>query len=84
MSEESFYDPQARFMEELILRFERAFRSVDRDIQVNTMVLRELADEIKEHRRAFREEYEAQRGTLLALLDRLGLADPREGPAPAG
>ena len=55
-----------------------------RDIRENTRVLRELVGEIREHRREFRAEYEAQRATLLAILGYLELTDPRNGPAPSG
>ncbi len=54
---------------------------VEQDIRENTRVLRELVYEIREHRREFRAEYEAQRGTLIAILE---LIDPRERPAPSG
>jgi hypothetical protein len=82
--DEGFDDPHRRLIEEMTLRFERALGSVSRDMRENTRVLRELIGEIKEHRREFRAEYEAQRGTLLAILGCLELIDPRDGPAPSG
>lgn len=91
MAEDPLYDPQKRFMEELILRFERVVRNHEKSIGVHTRAITELTSgiqehrrEFQEHRREFEEEYEAQRGTLLAILDRLDLIDPREGPATAG
>ena len=45
--------------------------------------LRELNREMDEHRREFRAEYEAQRGTLLAILDRLDRLNGNGGAAPA-
>ena len=84
VSDRGFDGPQRRFTEELILRLERALGSVGSDIRENTRVLRELVGEIQEHRREFRDEYEAQRGTLLAILACLELIDPRDGPAPSG
>lgn len=67
------YDDQKRFMEEMILRFEKAFRRVDesmsRHMEKNSATLDALIRQIEEHRIEFREEYEAQRGTLLRILD---------------
>ncbi len=63
---------------------DEGFSRVEQDIRENTRVLRELVGEIREHRREFRAEYEAQRGTLLAILGYLELTDPRGGPAPSG
>jgi len=83
MAEDRSYDPQKRFMEELILRFERVVRNNEKALDLQNKAIIELTAEIREHRREFREEYEAQRGTLLAILDRLDLIDPREGPATA-
>ena len=91
MAEERSYDPQKRFMEELILRFERVVRNNEKALDLQNKAIIELTAEIREHRREFQknareaqEEYEAHRGTLLAILDRLNLIDPREGPATAG
>ena len=80
MSDEGFDEQRRRTTEELILRLERALG----DIRENTRVLRQLVGEIREHRREFRDEYEAQRGTLLAILGYLELIDPRGGPAASG
>jgi len=84
MPEDRAYDPQKRFLEELILRFERVVRNHEKAIDIQNKAITKLTGEIQDHRREFREEYEAQRGTLLAILDRLDLIDPREGPATAG
>lgn len=84
VADDRWYDPQKRFMEELILRFERVVRTHEKSIDVHTQAITQLTREIEEHRREFREEYEAQRGTLLAILDRLDVIDPRDGPAAAG
>ena len=59
---------------------DEGFFRLEQDIRENTRVLRELVGEIREHRREFRAEYEAQRGTLLAILE---LIEPRERPAPS-
>ena len=84
MSDEGLNDPYRRFIEDITLHLESAFGAVDRDIRENTRVLRELVGEIREHRREFRAEYEAQRGTLLAILGCLESIDPRGGPASSG
>ncbi len=83
-------DESRQFMRELILRFERSFQEVSRSIASNTraveqveMSLRNLNREIDEHRVEFRAEYEAQRGTLLAILDRLDRLNGNGGTAPA-
>ncbi len=83
-------DESRQFMRELILRFERSFQEVSRSIASNTraveqveMSLRKLNREIDEHRLEFRAEYEAQRGTLLAILDRLDRLNGNGGAAPA-
>jgi hypothetical protein len=87
-------DDQKRFFEEMILRFERAFQGVARvldsqetalermkqRLDASILEMEEHRREFQEHRRELREEYEAQRGTLLAILDRLDLIDPRDGP----
>ncbi len=83
-------DESRQFMRELILRFERSFQEVSRSIASNTraveqveMSLRKLNREIDEHRLEFRAEYEAQRGTLLAIIDRLDRLNGNGGAAPA-
>ena len=64
-----FRREERRFIEEVLLRMERSER--------RTAALQsEMITEIREHRREFRAEYEAQRGTLLAILDRLERLDP--------
>jgi hypothetical protein len=68
-------------MQQVLLRFERSLTGLDRTLTRQEESFRLLAAEIQDHRREFQEEYEAQRGTLLAILDRLDLIDPREGPA---
>lgn len=69
------YDNQKRFMEEMILRFEKAFQRVDRSmvqhVRENTAALRELRREIEDHRGEFKDEMHAQRQALLHVLDRL-------------
>jgi hypothetical protein len=69
------WQDQKRFMDEMILRFEKAFNRVDesfiRHTQENTDALRELRREIREHRAEFRDEYRAHRQALLHILDRL-------------
>lgn len=84
MPDESSHDPQRQFMEQMILRFERAFRSVDRDIRASTRLLSELSAEVAEHRRELQEAHEAQRRTLLAILERVNRIELRQGPASAG
>jgi hypothetical protein len=81
---EEFYDERKRFMEEMILRFEKAFRRVDESLSAhmreNTAALRALTREIEEHRSEFREESRAGRQALLHVLDELKGGD---GPATA-
>jgi hypothetical protein len=75
-----FYDPQKRFMEEMILRFEKAFRSVNDSIEKNTATLVALRIEIERHTEKSTAEWRAQRQTLLHILDRL---DGNSGPSTA-
>jgi hypothetical protein len=78
------YDEQKRFMEEMILRFEKAFRRVDESmtehVRENTAALRALRRDIEEHRAEFTEESRAGRQALLHVLDELRGND---GTAPA-
>jgi Na+/phosphate symporter len=80
------WQDQKRFMDEMILRFEKAFRSVDESMtshtRENTEALRKLQREIDEHRAEFRAEYRAHRQALLHILDRLAnLSDGGSAPA---
>jgi DNA anti-recombination protein RmuC len=79
---EEFYDERKRFMEEMILRFEKAFRRVDESLSAhmreNTAALRTLTREIREHRSEFNEhladsieENRAGRQALVHILDEL-------------
>lgn len=60
---------EKRFIEEVLLRMERSERRT-------AAVQQEMIQEIRDHRREFRAEYQAQRGSLLAILDRLDKLDP--------
>jgi hypothetical protein len=80
------WQDQKRFMDEMILRFEKAFRNVDESMTAhtreNTEALRELRREIVAHRAEFRDEYRAHRQALLHILDRLAnLGDGGSAPA---
>lgn len=77
-------------MRELMLRSERSFQHVERSIARHTeaveqitMSMRKLNRDMDDHRREFRAEYEAQRGSLLAILDRLERLNGGGGTAPA-
>ena len=74
-------EEQRQFIREMTLRVQKSSEASIRSIDANTRTLEELAASIRDQRREFREEYEAHRGTLLAILDRLDLIDPRQGPA---
>ncbi|CAN5137715.1 hypothetical protein BH20ACT20_BH20ACT20_09480 [soil metagenome] len=83
-------DESRRFMRELILRFERSFQEVSRSIASNTRAveqveirLRNFNREMEERHLELRAEYQAQRGTLLAILDRLDRLNGNGGTAPA-
>jgi|GEM_PF-6425520 len=55
---EELYDERKRFMEEMILRFEKAFRRVDESLSAhmreNTAALRALTRDIEQHRSEFK------------------------------
>jgi len=79
---------QRQFMREMMIRFDRAFESNVRAIERNSRAveqveisLRGLNRQMDEHRREFRAEYEAQRGSLLAILDRLDRLNGNGGGA---
>jgi hypothetical protein len=87
------WQDQKRFMDEMILRFEKAFRRVDdsfaKHVEENTAELRRLRGEAEAHRKkweAHRKDYlaesRAHRKALLHVLDELK-GRRGEGPAPA-
>ena len=89
MADES-RNEQREFIREMMIRFDRAFEATIRAIEANTRAVTEIEAsvrrtnrELDEHRREFRAEYEAQRGTLLAILDRLERLNGNGGAAPA-
>ncbi len=81
---------QRQFMREMMIRFDRAFEANIRAFEASTRAMHDLAAEVRrtnrdldEHRRELRAEYEAQRGPLLAILDRLDRLNGNGGAAPA-
>lgn len=71
---------EKRFIDEILLRMERSERRTVVEWKRVDESLRKLNAKMDQQLRESREEYEAHRGTLLAILDRLDLTDPRDGP----
>lgn len=71
---------EKRFIDEILLRMERSERRTVVEWKRVDESLRKLNAKMDQQLRESREEYEAHRGTLLAILDRLDLIDPRDGP----
>jgi len=65
------YDNQKRFMEEMILRFEKAFQRVSRSMDVMDARIERNTAAVEAMTIEFREEMQAQRQALLHVLDRL-------------
>jgi hypothetical protein len=81
------YEDQKRFMEEMILRFEKAFQRVsrsmdviDRRVERNTEAVEALTQQIYRHTDESTKELRAQRQALLHILDRL---EGNSGPSTA-
>lgn len=71
---------EKRFIDEILLRMERSEQRTVVEWKRVDESLRKLNAKMDQQLRESREEYEAHRGTLLAILDRLDLTDPRDGP----